>query len=366
MFNTERQDWRRGVEAAFRYREREGDIQVPYEHTEGPYPLGRWLSDQRRAFRAGTMSRERAAELEELGIVWDTADHAFEQSLAAARAYHQLHGTLAAPRGAAILDIQIGQWLTNIRRPDGLGKDPVRAGRRAAALAEVDADWNPAERGWTVDWQRQYAYLTQLLAEGTRPTAIVPGVTRHGEDIGRWLATQRRDWARLNAEQQARLTALGVTPARAVRARQAPAKTSTANHVRAGRSSLPARCPGPRAERRAGRQRTTRPPAHRTPPRDGPPHREYGSPTKNNATTDSTPRNRGHSPNSTSSGRGQLCEIPRSRDPATRSRGPARTPRTPGRCTLRVGIWCANQKQRRNRLNPGQLAALAELGVDWA
>ncbi|WP_350206308.1 DEAD/DEAH box helicase family protein [Streptomyces sp. 2P-4] len=56
VFNTERQDWRRGVEAAFRYREREGDLQVPYEHTEGPYPLGRWLSDQRRAYRAGTMT----------------------------------------------------------------------------------------------------------------------------------------------------------------------------------------------------------------------------------------------------------------------------------------------------------------------
>ncbi|MFE3578634.1 hypothetical protein [Streptomyces vinaceus] len=48
---------------------------------------------------------ERAAELEALGIGWDTADAA----LAAARACHRLHGTLAAPRSAAILDVQIGQ-----------------------------------------------------------------------------------------------------------------------------------------------------------------------------------------------------------------------------------------------------------------
>ncbi|MEU4953075.1 helicase associated domain-containing protein [Streptomyces lavendulae] len=95
--NAEGQDWRRGIEAAFRYREREGHPQVPYEHTEGPYPLGRWLSDQRHTCRTATMTGERAAELEELGVVWDTADHAFDQSLAAARAYHRLHGTLAAP-----------------------------------------------------------------------------------------------------------------------------------------------------------------------------------------------------------------------------------------------------------------------------
>lgn len=225
VFNTERQEWRRGIEAAFRYQEREGHLQVPYEHTEGPYPLGRWLSDQRRAFRAGTMTGERAAELEELGIVWDTADAAFEQSLAAARAYHQLHGTLAAPRGAAILDVQIGQWLTNVRRPGGLGKDPARAARRAAALAAIDEDWNPATLGWTVDWQRHYAYLTQLLASGTRPADVAPGVTLNGEDVGRWLATQRRDWARLNEEQQVRLGELGVK--KAVRARTAPAKTGT-------------------------------------------------------------------------------------------------------------------------------------------
>ncbi|MFD7561008.1 helicase associated domain-containing protein, partial [Streptomyces sp. NPDC059835] len=117
-------------------------MQVPYDHTEGPYPLAWWLSDQRRAFRAGTVTGERAAELEELGIVWDTPDAAFETNLAAARAYHRLHGTLAAPRGAAIVDVQVGQWLTNVRRPGGLGKDPVRAERRAAALAAIDEDRN--------------------------------------------------------------------------------------------------------------------------------------------------------------------------------------------------------------------------------
>ncbi|MGW2681395.1 helicase associated domain-containing protein [Streptomyces sp. NPDC001436] len=207
---------RPGYKTAWRYREREGDLDVPYNHNEGAYPLGRWLSDQRRAYRAGTMTGQRALDLEQLGIVWDTADADFAENLAAARAYFELHGTLAAPRSATALDKPVGQWLTNVRRPGGLGKDPDRATRRAAALAAIDEDWNPGDddHGWTVDWQRHYAYLTQLLAEGARLTAIKPGITRHGEDVGRWLATQRRDWTRLNAEQQARLGKLGVTPAR--------------------------------------------------------------------------------------------------------------------------------------------------------
>ncbi|WP_327135958.1 helicase associated domain-containing protein (plasmid) [Streptomyces sp. NBC_01343] len=53
-------------------------------------------------------------------------------------------------------------------------------------------------------------------------------MTWHGEDIGRWLATQRRDFRRLNAEQQRRLTELGMKPARAVRPRTTVARAGAA------------------------------------------------------------------------------------------------------------------------------------------
>ncbi|MFF4448697.1 Helicase associated domain protein [Streptomyces sp. NPDC001502] len=302
VINTERQDWRRGAEAALRYRQREGHLDVPYDHVEaaGAFPLGRWLSDQRRTYRAGTMTGERAAELEGLGIVWDTADAGFEQNLAAARAYYELHGTIAAPRGATILDIAIGQWLTNVRRPGGLGKDAVRAERRAAAIAAIDPDWNPGTLGWTVDWQRHYAYLAQVLAEGARLTAIVPGVTRHGEDIGRWLTTQRRNWDRLNTEQQDRLATLGVT--HAPRDRTAAAKTATAVGARAGGTAF-----------QKGLEALQQYKA-----------REGALP-----------------------GRAGVQEMPDGD-------------------IHRVGVWLANQKQRRDKLGQAQRAALGELGVDWA
>ncbi|MDX3538124.1 helicase associated domain-containing protein [Streptomyces sp. MB09-01] len=303
VINTERQDWRRGAEAAYRYRQREGHLDVPYEHVESEeaFPLGRWLSDQRRTFRAGAMTGERAAELEELGIVWDTADAGFEQNLGAARAYYELHGTLAAPRGATILDIAIGQYLTNVRRPGGLGKDRGRAERRAARLAAIDLDWNPGTLGWTVDWQRHYAYLAQLLAEGARLTGVVPGVTRHGEDVGRWLATQRRNWDRLNEEQQRRLATLGVT--KAPQARRAPAKAT-----------------GPRTGGEAFQKGI-----HAL--------QQYIA-------------------------RTGTVTAPRSHVEAVVIDGEEHA--------VRLGIWLSNTKSRREKLDQAQRAALAELGVDWA
>ncbi|MGW5172621.1 helicase associated domain-containing protein [Streptomyces nodosus] len=34
--------------------------------------------------------------------------------------------------------------------------------------------------------------------------------------------------------------------------------------------------------------------------------------------------------------------------------------------TVKLGVWISNTKSRRNRLDAEQLAALAELGMDWA
>ncbi|MFB6578538.1 helicase associated domain-containing protein [Streptomyces sp. NPDC056402] len=149
-----------------------------------------------------------------------------------------------------------------------------------------------------MDWQRHYAYLTQLLAEGARPAAVVPGVTRHGEDVGRWLASQRRNWGRLNAEQQHRLAELGVGPQKAPRAR----KTTTASGPRTGGEAF-----------QKGLEALQQYKA-----------REGGMP-----------------------GRAGVQEMPDGD-------------------IHRVGVWLANQRQRRDRLDQAQRAALADLGVEWA
>ncbi|POX55115.1 helicase [Streptomyces sp. Ru71] len=221
VIDTERQDWARGYAALRRYVEREGHARVPYDHREppGPYPLGQWVAEQRRAHGAGQLAGKRAERLEQLGMVWDAADAAFQENLAAARIYHEQHFTLCAPRTAVALGKPVGQWLSHLRRPGALAGHP----EREAALAAIDPDWNPA---WPTAWQRHYAALRELLREEAGPTPVLPGVTVNGLDIGRWLARQRQPtvWQGLLPEQRRRLEALGVTP---LPAQPAPAKPST-------------------------------------------------------------------------------------------------------------------------------------------
>ncbi|MER6239073.1 MULTISPECIES: hypothetical protein [Streptomyces] len=58
--------------------------------------------------------------------------------------------------------VAVGQWLANLRKAGGLGKDQERASQRRAALEAIDPEWCPE---WSVEWQRHYTTARALLSE---------------------------------------------------------------------------------------------------------------------------------------------------------------------------------------------------------
>ncbi|WP_327726183.1 Helicase associated domain protein [Streptomyces sp. NBC_00487] len=207
VIDTERQDWARGWAALKKFTERERHARVPYGHREGATPLGQWVAEQRRAYGAGQMTGQRARRLEQLGMVWSLADERFQENLEAAKAYYDQHWTLCAPRPATMLDRPLGMWLANLRRPGALAGHP----EWKAALEAVDEDWNPE---WPAEWQRHYAALRELVRDEDGQADVLPGLTVHGMDIGKWLARQRKPavWQALTDGQRERLEQLGITP----------------------------------------------------------------------------------------------------------------------------------------------------------
>ncbi|MDQ0757510.1 DEAD/DEAH box helicase [Streptomyces canus] len=225
VIDTERQDWARGWAKLKTYVERVGNARVPYGHREGATPLGQWVAEQRRAYGAGEMTGRRAQRLEQLGMVWSVADERFQENLEAAKAYYDQHWTLCAPRSATMLGKPLGMWLANVRRPGTLEGHP----EWKTALEAVDEDWNPE---WPAEWQRHYAALRELVRdeEGQAGAVeVLPGVTVHGMDIGKWLARQRtpKVWEGLTDGQRERMEQLGITPLAPAPEPEAPAKPST-------------------------------------------------------------------------------------------------------------------------------------------
>jgi hypothetical protein len=96
--------------------------------------------------------------------------------------------------------------LSNLRRPGALDGRP----EWETALKEIDPDWNPA---WPTDWRRHYAALRELLRDEDQAD-VLPGVTVHGMDVGRFVQRNRQHavWHGLPDGQRERLEQLGITP----------------------------------------------------------------------------------------------------------------------------------------------------------
>ena len=62
--------WEEKYRMAAAYRAAHGDLEIPKGYTEGGVRLGEWLAVQRRKHRLGTLSAERTARLEHLGVCW--------------------------------------------------------------------------------------------------------------------------------------------------------------------------------------------------------------------------------------------------------------------------------------------------------
>ncbi|MFE2210339.1 DEAD/DEAH box helicase [Streptomyces rubiginosohelvolus] len=326
VYRPESLVWLEGYQALIRWRaenEITGLHAVPYDvETEvgvtKSFPLGRWVHQQRKALRAGELEERRKTLLDapEAGMVWEPGEEAWENKLAALRSYRRASGHLA-PRQDAVWDdpaggdpVPIGQHLANLRRKDGLGKDPERAERRAQQLAAIDEDWNCP---WPLNWQRHYRILADLVdADGTLPY-IAPGVTFDGDDIGTWRWQQQKAGiqAQLLPKQRERLAKLGIKAAELPETVPAAARPATGS----GKGPSKAQAAFERGLA-ALAQWVEREGADRPVPR-------------------------GHS---------EIIAVDGGEEPAV----------------VKLGVWVSNTKSRRDKLDREQLDALRELGMQWA
>ncbi|SEE34751.1 DEAD/DEAH box helicase [Streptomyces sp. KS_5] len=183
--------WGIGWEAAVRFFERRGHLDVPSEYTDRTgYPLGHWLGQQRSLYAHGSLDAQRALALTGLNISWPHPENSFEARLDQAIDYASRHGTLAATRAPTPRERPLLRWLTRQRR---LAADKSLHSDRIDALNAVDPWWNPP---WDVAWQHDYTHLTLTPHNG--PATPTPA---SGQDPGSWLDHQLTQLHTLHPQQ---------------------------------------------------------------------------------------------------------------------------------------------------------------------
>ena len=104
--------------------------QAPSSQSTNPAEkqLGQWVRQQRNAYRNGTMSPDRAAQLESIpGWVWDPAAAAWNTTCAQVAAWYAQHGRAPSIQSTDPAEKRLAQWVSAQRAAYKRGTlDPAR------------------------------------------------------------------------------------------------------------------------------------------------------------------------------------------------------------------------------------------------
>ncbi|MGZ4532975.1 MAG: Helicase associated domain protein, partial [Mycobacteriaceae bacterium] len=204
---TRHERWQNGFAVLLRFVERESHANVPFEHVEDDFPLGKWVGAKRSQQRRGRMNADREQLLSELpGWTWDAVEDAWETGFQRLQTYRAREGHIRVPTGYRDNDgYPLGQWLRSHRRRHG-GRRTITEEQRLRL--EALPDWS-YEAATDVFWDRAAAaFEAYVTREGHCQTP-----RHHREDginIDAWSKQQRAKYhqGNLPAERITRLEAV--------------------------------------------------------------------------------------------------------------------------------------------------------------
>ena len=114
--------WNLNYEAAKKYFELHGDLQIPHSYvTDNGLCLGRWLSNQIKTYngtKTGStpLSAEQIDKLEAIGIVWKNKyEYGWDRKYEIAKTYFEEHGNLDISSNYTMDGMDIGKWINMVR-----------------------------------------------------------------------------------------------------------------------------------------------------------------------------------------------------------------------------------------------------------
>lgn len=179
--------WARGLEAARRYRQQYGDLQVPsaYKDADG-FALGNWIRNTRSRFGSGGLKESQIRELDALGMVWNNIDAKWERCYAEAALYCEKHGSLnLAPKYVSPSGIRLGAWVENQRAyylKGELSDDKIR---RLEAIGMLWEGRNDRQ------WLKAYEAATRYFQQYGDLNVPYQYVSPEGIRLGYWVVRQR-------------------------------------------------------------------------------------------------------------------------------------------------------------------------------
>ncbi len=211
--------WDAGIQAARARAAAMGDCNAshgerwPSEDPNG-FPLGEWLSAQRRERNRGHLSQYRGQQLEAIGIVWSLRDARWQVAFDCAREWiaQRGHGTIPTHAKWTKEDgtvIAVGSWANEQR---SAWRSGTLSPERVERLTAAGFTWAPLDDSFEQGFSCAKAWHVLHGNCNAPESATWPQGDVDGFRLGAWIKSVRVSYAneRLSEERQRRLEALGI------------------------------------------------------------------------------------------------------------------------------------------------------------
>ena len=182
--------WNEAWELAREYYLANGDLLVPDSLMIGGFDLGKWIAYQRNRKKSGKLPEDRAARLEEIGMVWDVFDARWEMHYRQAKAYSERYGSLDIPRTYKTEDgFLLGLWVAAQRRSrTAKGKGKQLSQEQIDKLSAIGMAWDGT---FDTQWQSAYARAEEYYKQNGDLNIPYVYCTPDGYQLGKWIARQK-------------------------------------------------------------------------------------------------------------------------------------------------------------------------------
>lgn len=182
--------WNDAWELAREYYQANGNLLVPDSCMIGDFDLGQWIAYQRNRRKSGKLPADRAAKLEEIGMIWDAVDAKWELHYAQAKAYFEENGHLNIPSTHRTEDgFLLGMWVAGQRKArTGQGKGKKLSQAQIDKLTAIGMVWDGT---FDAQWQSAYARAEEYYRQNGDLNIPYVYCTADGYKLGQWLARQK-------------------------------------------------------------------------------------------------------------------------------------------------------------------------------
>jgi hypothetical protein len=193
--NALTQPWKEKYAICKKYYEENGDINFPRSTIIDGVKIGMWLSDQRKKYKRGLITREQIQALESLNILWgDVDEYNWNKKFKLLVEYKAIHGT-PNPIGSHVIfkGVDISSF-ANHEKEKYFQKSKGRYNQEHIdRLNAIGFVWDCKYSQWLEKYNVAKGYYEKHGNINIPYNTIVDGVK-----IGIWISKQRKDYRNFN------------------------------------------------------------------------------------------------------------------------------------------------------------------------